>query len=194
MDKKLFKIINLTSQDVLLEIAKLGLPFYESSRLYQVSATELRKSIENDQYLISKKICYLKKNGLVESFVEKKETFFKISEKGLDKIQMINFDEIRVLKPVKWDGKWRVVIFDIPEEHKKSRELLRNKLKEMGFEKLQNSVYVHPFECTKEISQISKIISEENNVLIMLADIIQGEENIILGMLDRGLLSKNDLK
>jgi len=54
----------------------------------------------------------------------------------------------------KWDGKWRIVVFDIPEKKKGVRNALRRKLKELGFYELQKSVFVFPYECGNEIEFI----------------------------------------
>jgi len=54
----------------------------------------------------------------------------------------------------KWDGQWRMVIFDIPEDLRKARDALRSKLKELGFCELQKSVFVFPYECKDEIDFI----------------------------------------
>ena len=50
-----------------------------------------------------------------------------------------------------WDGKWRLVIFDIPEEIRKGRDALREKLRKLGFYELQKSVFVFPHECKDEV-------------------------------------------
>ncbi len=40
-----------------------------------------------------------------------------------------------------WDGKWRIVVFDIPEKYKPTREMLRRYLYELGFSQIQKSVF-----------------------------------------------------
>jgi DNA-binding transcriptional regulator PaaX len=50
----------------------------------------------------------------------------------------------------KWDGMWRLVIFDIPESSKEKRHLFRTLLKQNGFYMLQASVYVNPYPLNKE--------------------------------------------
>jgi len=57
--------------------------------------------------------------------------------------------------PRRWDGWWRVVIYDIPENRKHSRESLQQKLKLYGFVPLQKSVYITPFPCLEEIEQFA---------------------------------------
>lgn len=59
------------------------------------------------------------------------------------------------LKPGKWDGKWRVVIFDIPERLRQQRNMFRSKLKALNFYMLQKSVFVCPFPCEEELGWVT---------------------------------------
>lgn len=76
-----------------------------------------------------------------------------LSDKGKIKALTYHFQEMKI-KNIPWDGKWRVVIFDIPEKLKNARNALRNKIKELGFYELQKSVFVLPYECRDEINFI----------------------------------------
>ena len=58
-----------------------------------------------------------------------------LSDNGKKKILEYKIDELKINKPKKWDQKWRIVIFDIPEEYKKIREAVRGHLKRLGFYK-----------------------------------------------------------
>ena len=49
-----------------------------------------------------------------------------------------------------WDGKWRLMIWDIPESSSKQRDMIRWFVKRLGFFKLQHSVYITPFELSSE--------------------------------------------
>lgn len=51
----------------------------------------------------------------------------------------------------RWDGYWRIVMFDIPESQRGVRHLIRKELAEIGFKKLQGSVWVSPDECEEYI-------------------------------------------
>ncbi len=44
-----------------------------------------------------------------------------------------------------WDGGWRMVFFDIPEEKRKHRDYLRKILKLIGFYEFQRSIWVYPY-------------------------------------------------
>jgi len=76
-----------------------------------------------------------------------------LTDKGKLKALNYRFKEMKI-KENSWDGKWRLVIFDIPEKLKKARDALRWKLKELGFYELQKSVFVFPYECKDEIDFI----------------------------------------
>ena len=51
------------------------------------------------------------------------------------------------------DGVWKLVIFDIPEKQKKVRTVLRAKLKQLHFQKWQNSIWVSPYALDQEIEE-----------------------------------------
>jgi phenylacetic acid degradation operon negative regulatory protein len=44
----------------------------------------------------------------------------------------------------RWDGKWRLVLFDFPQAEAKLRDRLRRHLRDRGFGYLQNSVWITP--------------------------------------------------
>ncbi len=77
-----------------------------------------------------------------------------LTEKGKEKALTFDIDNIIVKKPKYWDGKWRVVLFDIPEKRKPAREALRKTLKRLGFYEFQKSVLVHPYECQDELDYV----------------------------------------
>lgn len=50
----------------------------------------------------------------------------------------------------RWDGKWRLVIFDVPQSKASARARLRRSLADRGFGYLQNSVWITPDPLTGE--------------------------------------------
>lgn len=83
-----------------------------------------------------------------------------------------NLDKLKITKPDKWDGFWRMVIFDIPEFKKKGRDALAIKLKQMGFLAIQKSVFIYPYDCRKEIEFVSEVFEVKPYVrFIIVKDI-----------------------
>ena len=63
----------------------------------------------------------------------------------------------KLLKKTKyWDGKWHFLIFDIAEERKRIREQVRRTLISFGFHRLQDSVWVFPYDC-EEVLELLRI-------------------------------------
>lgn len=68
-------------------------------------------------------------------------------------------------KPKKWDRKWYIVVFDIPEHKRQIRNVLRNKLKALGFGMLQASVWISPYPYLGDVEEIVKSYNLERYVL-----------------------------
>lgn len=82
-----------------------------------------------------------------------------ITKKGLSKTTLLNLDLLSVKKPSQWDGKWRIVFFDIPEKERRARNALREKLRDLGFYEMQKSVFVLPYECQDEVNFVVSIFN-----------------------------------
>jgi phenylacetic acid degradation operon negative regulatory protein len=71
---------------------------------------------------------------------------------------------------VKWDHKWRIIIFDIPHSKKAARDALRRKLIGLDCYPLQKSVWIHPFPCVSEISYVANVFDVNSFVDIFTVD------------------------
>jgi DNA-binding PadR family transcriptional regulator len=80
--------------------------------------------------------------------------------------------------PTKWDGKWRVIIFDIKEKRKVIRNKLRYSLISVGFIKVQNSVWVYPYPCEELISLLKADFKIGKDVLYLIVDQLEGDSNL----------------
>jgi len=74
------------------------------------------------------------------------------------------------LKNRNWDKKWRVVIFDIPQELHNSRIKFRKKLKNLGFYMLQKSVFIFPYQCEDELGDICKDVGVSDYIDILVTE------------------------
>lgn len=103
-----------------------------------------------------------------------------LTKDGKQKALEYQIDEMKIKKPAKWDKKWRIVIFDIPERKKKAREALRSKLQELGFLELQKSVLIYPYECENEIDFIVEVFQIRQYVRFLRTDTFTNEEQFRL--------------
>jgi len=114
---------------------------------------------------IRKDLYYLKRRGFIEMGRNSDGSYqIRATTKGKSWSQNKALDEVSIKIPKKWDGYWRLLIFDIPTEKYKARFALLAKLKKLGFIMLQKSVWAHPFECKKEINVLVKAFGVERYV------------------------------
>ena len=99
----------------------------------------------------------------------------KLTRQGEVTIERFNFDNLKLSPPGKWDGKWRLVIFDVPHFKHKNRLALSHKLKELGFIMIQKSVWAYPFECYKEMAIVRQVYEVEKYVTYLEAVEIEDE-------------------
>ncbi|MCX6720916.1 MAG: hypothetical protein NTW11_03885 [Candidatus Staskawiczbacteria bacterium] len=100
-----------------------------------------------------------------------------LTEKG--RLRAINYRFRRLAnKKEKWDGKWRMVAFDIPNECRKGRNALNYRLKMGGFYELQESIFLHPYDCKKEIDDFIKLFKLEKYVRFGLLDFIDNQDRL----------------
>ena len=85
--------------------------------------------------------------GYIEKIEKDGEIYIRITSSGAKMIQR-DFPLLS-LQNKTWDHKWRIVAFDIPEELKEKRDALRFVLKRAGFVKMQQSIWIHPLDCTE---------------------------------------------
>lgn len=103
------------------------------------------------------------------------ETMVILTSKGEKLILTFDIDNISIKPPKKWDGKWHIVLFDVPEKYRKGRDALRIALKRMGFYEYQKSVFVHPFECKNEIDFVIEYFQLRPWVRLVIAESLDNE-------------------
>lgn len=102
----------------------------------------------------------------------------EITEKGKRRLLEYDFENI-MLKAKRRDGKWRIIIFDIPEGKKRNRDAFRRKLEQLDCVRLQDSVFVSAFPCKDEIDFLSNYLQVSDFVtLLTVGKIERGEELI----------------
>lgn len=73
-------------------------------------------------------------------------------------------------KEAEWDGKFRVVIWDIPEKNRRVRNLFRRKLKEWDFIILQKSVWVGKRNVTEKLKNLIAELDLGDLILVIESD------------------------
>ncbi|MEK7542667.1 MAG: hypothetical protein AAB524_03120 [Patescibacteria group bacterium] len=113
----------------------------------------------------------LQKNRLLTIKEKKGKFVVELTKEGKRKFKEIQFEKLQITKPPRWDKKWRMVIFDIPDKsHKRARDVLRGKLKEWNFYPLQKSVWVCPWPCENEIQLVAEMYGIASYINVVVAE------------------------
>ncbi len=80
----------------------------------------------------------------------------------------------------KWDRRWRMIVFDIPERRKSVRFRLRTAMLEIGFVRMQDSVWVYPYDCEDFVALLKSELKIGKDVLYAIADTIEHDKNLRL--------------
>ena len=131
---------------------------------------EIRRKIklEKDIKYLSQVIYYLKKKGYIRVEKLSGKQGVLLTKKGDERV--LRIQRKLGFQPKRKDGKWQMIIFDIPEEKKKLRELLRSTLRFFGYEYLQDSVWVCPYDVEKETEKFLQENSLDEYVRVFLIE------------------------
>lgn len=170
--------IGLTAQKVLLLLfGGIALGLSGSPKAYFRILKNINKEWEQ---INNRALHYAIKKLYISKLIDIKENpdgaiTIVINQKGKTQALTYKVDQIQI-KPMKeWDKKWRIILFDIPERFKKARDAFSYSLKQLGFYRLQKSVFIHPFECEDEIEFIIEFWNLRPYVRIVITQQIDNE-------------------
>ncbi len=147
--------------------------------LAAISTLKLFHDFEKYQpFQLKRTIDRLRKRKMVKIVERENETVVELAELGRKELLRYDISKMVISKPRKWDGKWWMVIFDIPETKRKKRNRFQKKLKNLGFYFLQKSVCVYPFNCKKEIEFLREVFEVKKGVDIVRVEYFE-KENLV---------------
>src|SRR3989344_5086632 len=128
---------------------------------------------------ITQGINRLEQDGLVTVSGEYANRRVEITEKGLEMMEQIEFEDYTIPEPAFWDGKWRVLIFDINERRRRIRDQLRRLLQGAGFVRMQDSVWVYPYPCDEFVTLVrAHLKSGVGEVRSFVAEALESDKTL----------------
>lgn len=122
---------------------------------YHYGIPELKKSA------LAAALKRLREKGFIEEEkIDSGEIIWKLTDTGRT-ILLLEGEEKK-----EWDGKWRIVVFDIPEQKRLIRNLFRRNLKKWGFKSLQKSVWVSKKDVIDKLFEYIKDLGIERWVWV----------------------------
>lgn len=164
---------------------------FGSYKPYRISAGEFYRLKNCEQSDIRQQLYYLKKKRLIKNVIKNNENYFEITREGFKCITWKAITDVR--RNEKWDKSFRLVMFDVPEDKKNTRDVIREQLEKIGFIQIQKSVFMYPFDCKQQIDALCYLCNAKQYIKYMVVKITGGEEEIIEEFLRRETLSLSDL-
>ena len=135
-----------------------------------------RRQLSNRRYYINRLAEKLIKRGLMRVGNNSQgQKVLRLTSRGRQELEHYKMRDKVIVKPKRWDGKYRVIIFDIKEWKKKTRNNLRYWLGHLGFVRLQNSVWVHPYECQEVVALLKSNFKIGNEVLYLTVESVEND-------------------
>jgi len=174
------KSFNLTFQ-VLKAIAAVGaitVVMLMPGLIHIFDSSFKRKSHNSERIMRNRLfqiIWRLKKRGLIQ---KKPDGKLSLTKKGKNLLSRYQLKNLTVANPKRWDGKWRVVAFDVWEMRRNTRDFLRKSLKNFGFVKLQNSLWIYPYDCEELIALLQTYLRLFSAIQYMVVEKIGSDSKL----------------
>lgn len=151
--------------------AALAKPFLDEERKKRFNAWKQY----NPSYLRSS-IKRLHKLKYVEITQQNGEEVVTLTEAGKRKILKYALDDLSIEKPKQWDGRWRLIIYDVESGKKRLRDVFREAVRSLGFLMLQESVWLYPYPCEKQVTFLKEYYGVGNEVLYLVATTLEDDD------------------
>ncbi len=125
--------------------------------------------------LAGKNLIRIKTQGKIKSYA--------ITSAGQDFVTK-TLNHISLTNEKDWDEYWFFVIFNIPEKHRKYRDLLRHKLISSGFGRMQNSLWVNARDVSFELEEIIQDPKLKNFVTTLQPRLSEADISILVKNLE----------
>ncbi len=144
--------------------AMLAKPFLDAKREKE---REMWKQF-NESYL-KRTLRRMQKEKLVKIVERGGEQVVELTKNGKRRIIKYSLETLSIEKPASWDGRWRLVLYDVPHRRRQLRDIFRQSLKGLGFYQLQESVWLYPYPCEQQVTFLREFYGVGSEVLYIVA-------------------------
>jgi DNA-binding transcriptional regulator PaaX len=127
------------------------------------------------KYTVKRAIKNLQKSGDVLTHEINGKTCARLTAAGRHKLRSLNLSGDMNLVSTAWDGRWRVVILDVPESDKEVRNALRYILKKARFACLKNSVWISPYPFEHMLETMKQDLDLGHEIMVTVTDYLDPE-------------------
>lgn len=166
------KILKILSEKPAVSLPELKEQFRDRAL---DSISEFKTLSGRDNYTVTRSLKGLKEAGLIEHISSPQNEYARLTKLGRKKMHSLKLDSDTTLVNTTWDGFWRIILLDLPEERKSERESLRYLLKKAGFVCLKNSAWISPFPFEHLFTNIKKDLGLKSEIMIIVTELVDEE-------------------
>jgi DNA-binding transcriptional regulator PaaX len=135
---------------------------------------------QSSKYALTRSLKGLRDAGFIEQIPSSQNEYARLTKEGRKKMNSLKLDNNTTLVNTSWDGFWRIILLDLPENRKAERESLRYLLKKAGFICLKNSAWISPFPYEHLFTNIKKDLGLTTEMMIIVTEFIDEESKKVL--------------
>lgn len=147
-----------------------------SSHIFQQEQPEWKDWQKFNKGYLRRSLRRLQNQKLVKIISKREKPVIVITQKGREKVLKYALKEMKIEEPEVWDGKWRLIIYDMPVKKRYSQNLFRKAIKRMGLYQLQRSVFLTPYSCFEEVEFLRQYFGVGNEVLYMVVERFENDK------------------
>ena len=145
-----------------------------------IAIEDLKEEDAKTSYAISRALKNLVESKYAEIHKSERQNYARITPSGRNKLNTLLLESEDALVPQTWDGYWRIILLDLPEDRKSERESLRYLLKKAGFVCLKNSAWISPYPFEHLFTNIKKDLGLTTEMMIIVTQHIDEETKKVL--------------
>ena len=147
---------------------KIGFSGYGKNRLHSYQPAYIKNTLYR-----------LQSKGFIIWVQYKRHRVVRLTPNGREKLRRSLLYEYKIKEPAySWDGKWRIIIYDIIELRRGLRDRLRQQLQFIGFKQLQKSVWIFPYACEELIILLKADFKIGKDILYIVAEDIENDRHL----------------
>lgn len=179
MREKTKEQILSVGQTILVTVGSLGfvaLAAGMGNAVQLLKYTPILKKRKIKVYELNRDLKRLIERGLIEEKEDQTHKFLRVTPAGQQLLLKYKLKGLLKEKPQKWDGKYRVIVFDILEAARNTRDRMRRMIKGFGFVCLQDSVWIYPYECQEIVELLKEYFHLKSQIIYMTVESIENDK------------------
>lgn len=127
------------------------------------------RKTSNEQWRIRRSVSRLEQRGFIGKKLVHGQEYYVLTPTGKERAMRYKLKSMIIKRQKKWDGLWRIVMFDIPEDKKFARRAVGHAIQKLGCLQYQKSVFITPYPCTEEIDFAGECFGVRKHLRIITA-------------------------